>query len=1195
MKRNTSTKNWKRILFLTNLLIFSILFFIQIVSAATPWWNTSFEFRQEINISTSAGSTPTNYQIKLDFDNTTIGSNFNWSRNCNDIEIFDNQTKLSYWTQNCNSTTQQASLWVKIPTSFSTTQKTLHIYYGNLEVSSTSNGSATFDFFDDFSSDLSKWTKHKSPDKILIVDNYLQISGATTTSPYGHSVIGSSATYTDFLNGIIEGELYLDTNAIAEIGFRGNYTSNTGYKSRADARASEGVSHLRPPYNGWAFLGSCSATGGGITTHTWLPFSITVNSNTFTIITQGKTRTCTDSTYNTPGEISFHNHYGLYSRYDNIRVRKYFASNINVNFNTEESLGLLNFNFINPLELSVAYIFKDDVFNISVNVNCIKKSTPNNCGNLDFNLRYNNTPTTFDNISTSSTSPLWITSSTMSCSLIDGENCTIWWLLNGSGPADSSYLLDVFATSDDLFTLNQKSKENAKILITNKAIVSFNQSVYDFGSFLKNSGNKSKTLSIIANLGDSTNVTVMCESGNCSRFNNNWINGINLNDGDISPISFTCLDTQSGNFSAIFSVSSNENSLKSLINLNCNVEKIYGPLVPQLINPITNTTISVLQNNTFKINASVSCIGECGEIRAFAIYNSSINTWKNPLYLFRQNLSLTSLTNINKNYQALLKFNNSNIGNNFNWSNNCKDIIFYSKSIEIPFWVESCDNISETMDVWIKTNDIINSTGYDFIMYYSYINLSKSNAENVFDFFDDFSETSLNLSKWNPLFNQGWSLSGGELIGTNTNGILHSVFSFSAPIILETKTRMISSAAAGQMSLGFYSTTSNGIGIREFSGAPSRYYYRNNDVWSAAITFDSLYNYHYNKISIDSLNNVQIRIEDLSDGTLSTQSFTNNVDNEKIALGRNYDNLNLNQAYNQRWDWIRTRMYVANEPILSISNQESLHIISTNLNQIPLNTLNPQPQTCIISEDGSCNFEWLVNATGNINSSYNISVLFLSNYTFISSITTGNAKINIIHNKPPSINLLEPSNSSKIISNGLQSFKFYIEDDSVSLNCSLYLNGFLNKTDNCLSMTNITWNLTLQNAYYTWFINVTDQDNISIKSEIQNFYLIKNYSVRVVKNIASENIDMYKIRNTIYNLLNITNNIGILDFSEEKFNYGSFTPIYDWLNLTSGNYNGTILGWNLITAPLSINNINYSITKNTNTYHLLDEFIIGLD
>jgi hypothetical protein len=792
VKENSARKLNSKTKFLIGLfLVFTILFLPSVYSAGEPWWNTSFEFRQEINISTSAGATPANYQIELDLDNTNVGANFNWSRSCEDLRVLDNQTKLDYWIQSCNSVSEQATIWVKMPLSFTTAPKTLHIYYGNLNVNNESSGDAVFDFFDDFSGDLSKWTEHKNPDKIFIVDNYLQISGATTSAPYGHSVIGSDATYSGFLNGIIDGELYLDTNAIAEMGFRGNYASNTGYKSRADARPSEGVSHLKPPYNGWGFLAGCSATGGGITTHTWLPFSITVNSNTFNIVTQGKSVTCTDNSYNTAGEISFHNHYGLYSRFDNIRVRKYFASNVNIVYGVEESLGLLDFSFLTPSSVGIGYIFKDDVFNISIAVSCRKKASPFNCGDINFSLRYNDTSTTFENISLSSTTPLWITSPAQSYSLVDDETHIISWLLNGSGNAGDSFLLDVFAVSSDAFTFNQKSAENGHVIITNQPIVAFNQSIYDFGSFFKNSGNKLKTLSILADLGISTNVTVTCESGDCSMFSDDWVDGTDMNDGDSSLIDFTCFESISGDFNAIFSVSSNENPMKSFVDLSCSVDKIYGPIMPHLIIPVENTSINVMQNETFKINASVDCVGNCGEITAFALYDSYVNTWKNVLYPFKQNITLTSATSINSGYQTLLSFDSSNIGINFDWSNNCEDIAFYTNYDELSFWVESCNVVGEEMKVWIKTNNQINVSGYDFRMYYGYINTSKSNGESVFNFFDDFLGSSLNLSKWNLLYDQGWSVSGGELIGTNTNGILHSVNSFSNPVILETKTKMV--------------------------------------------------------------------------------------------------------------------------------------------------------------------------------------------------------------------------------------------------------------------------------------------------------------------------------------------------------------------------------------------------------------------
>jgi hypothetical protein len=50
-----------------------------------------------------------------------------------------------------------ATFWVKIPQIPATVTSTIYIYYGKSNVATTSNGTATFEFFDDFSGNLSKW------------------------------------------------------------------------------------------------------------------------------------------------------------------------------------------------------------------------------------------------------------------------------------------------------------------------------------------------------------------------------------------------------------------------------------------------------------------------------------------------------------------------------------------------------------------------------------------------------------------------------------------------------------------------------------------------------------------------------------------------------------------------------------------------------------------------------------------------------------------------------------------------------------------------------------------------------------------------------------------------------------------------------------------------------------------------------
>ena len=67
------------------------------------------------------------------------------------------ETPCPYWIEELtpNST---AILWVKIPEISGKSYTTIYIYYGKSDATTTSNGEATFEFFDDFSGTLSKWT-----------------------------------------------------------------------------------------------------------------------------------------------------------------------------------------------------------------------------------------------------------------------------------------------------------------------------------------------------------------------------------------------------------------------------------------------------------------------------------------------------------------------------------------------------------------------------------------------------------------------------------------------------------------------------------------------------------------------------------------------------------------------------------------------------------------------------------------------------------------------------------------------------------------------------------------------------------------------------------------------------------------------------------------------------------------------------
>jgi len=111
-----------------------------------------FKYRRKITITERSGSNLTDYQIRIDLSS----ENFDFSRflnNGNDLRFTDaNGNLLSYWIEKMDIANEQAIIWVKVPSIPANTSVEIYMYYGNSEAPTKSNGEATFDFFDDFTS-----------------------------------------------------------------------------------------------------------------------------------------------------------------------------------------------------------------------------------------------------------------------------------------------------------------------------------------------------------------------------------------------------------------------------------------------------------------------------------------------------------------------------------------------------------------------------------------------------------------------------------------------------------------------------------------------------------------------------------------------------------------------------------------------------------------------------------------------------------------------------------------------------------------------------------------------------------------------------------------------------------------------------------------------------------------------------------
>jgi hypothetical protein len=139
----------------TFFLIFS--FIIQ----STYAWPSGWLYRRAITINNTQNSANlADYQVNVTINTLNLISAGKMRSDCGDIRFIDSddQTQLSYWIESgCNSASTR--IWVKVPSIPASSTKTIYLYYGNPSAPSQSNGTNTFDFFDDFSGDLSKWVQ----------------------------------------------------------------------------------------------------------------------------------------------------------------------------------------------------------------------------------------------------------------------------------------------------------------------------------------------------------------------------------------------------------------------------------------------------------------------------------------------------------------------------------------------------------------------------------------------------------------------------------------------------------------------------------------------------------------------------------------------------------------------------------------------------------------------------------------------------------------------------------------------------------------------------------------------------------------------------------------------------------------------------------------------------------------------------
>jgi len=128
------------------------------------WWNGSWDYKKKINITGQSGA-GTHYQVNFSIgnDSNAVGEDFDLEGHCNesfwDIRFVDDDevTSLPYWIESVSDsgTGKLAKVWVNVSDNLNTSVD-IYVYYGKSGESSASNGTNTFEFFDDFEDDI--WT-----------------------------------------------------------------------------------------------------------------------------------------------------------------------------------------------------------------------------------------------------------------------------------------------------------------------------------------------------------------------------------------------------------------------------------------------------------------------------------------------------------------------------------------------------------------------------------------------------------------------------------------------------------------------------------------------------------------------------------------------------------------------------------------------------------------------------------------------------------------------------------------------------------------------------------------------------------------------------------------------------------------------------------------------------------------------------
>jgi hypothetical protein len=331
------------------------------------------------------------------------------------------------------------------------------------------------------------------------------------------------------------------------------------------------------------------------------------------------------------------------------------------------------------------------------------------------------------------------------------------------------------------------------------------------------------------------------------------------------------------------------------------------------------TALDLFGNITTNLSGDTTISVSSGTINGATVPASQLQAFTAPdgqSYRHRKDLTVSSATTVS-GYQLEFSLDTQALIAAGKMQDDCDDLRFAEETgTDIPYWIESGCGTANTR-VWIRVN--LNATPKIVRMYYGNGSVvSAADGSAVFDFFDDFTGSTVDSSRWTTSDLTGITVSGGALRVNNTNSKILSNSVFTQPDILDIKWKRAALAAPvdGWNPGGFWTDANNQLTFLDHLNSR---YYRNNNSWTSTageFAADTWMKTEYAATA----GQVNFRISDYATDAdvWNVGSVTNSVSGDSIMIGRRGDEALYNQSgFDGQVDWVLTRKYLAASPSIS--------------------------------------------------------------------------------------------------------------------------------------------------------------------------------------------------------------------------------------------------------------------------------------